>query len=90
MCVKSTDQCFLCDDTVTFDISTGPALGPADVMSTIATPADDMSITVAPVGVVLVYKPRSTRRLLMKSAPQFAVSIHPKRNNVIMSDSKCS
>ncbi len=63
-------------------MSVGPALDPADVMSTTVTPADDMSITVAPAGVVLVYKPRSTRKLFMKSAPQFVASIHPKRDYV--------
>lgn len=36
-------------------------------MSTTAPPADDMSITVAPAGVVLVYKPRSMKRLFMGS-----------------------
>lgn len=47
---------------VTFDNSLGPP--PAGVMSTIVPPANDMSITVAPAGVVLVYKPRSRKQLL--------------------------
>lgn len=61
-----------CYDTITFDISLGPPLDPADAMSTIVPPAEDMSITVAPAGVVLVYKPRSMRKLFMESAPQLA------------------
>lgn len=53
-------------------------------MSTTVAPADDMSITIAPAGVVLVYKPRSMclkkamRMLLMKSPPHFVKSKHPK------------
>lgn len=79
---KSTEQHFRHDDTITFDISLGAPLDPADVMSTIVPPADDMSITVAPAGVVLVYKPRSMKKLFIKSAPQFVVSIQPKRDDV--------
>lgn len=56
---KSTEQRFHHDDTITFGISLGPPLAPADAMSTKVAPADDMSITVAPASVVLVYKPRS-------------------------------
>lgn len=44
--------------TVTFDICLGPPLTPVDATLTTAAPADDMSITVAPAGVVLVYKSR--------------------------------
>lgn len=52
-------------DIVTFDKSLGQP--PAGVMSTNVPPAYDMSITAAPAGVVLVYKPRSRKRLsLMK------------------------
>ena len=45
---------------VTFDISFGPP-NPAGVMSTRVAPAADMSMTVAPAGEVLVYKPRRMR-----------------------------
>lgn len=45
---------------VTFDISLGSP-NPAGVMSTKVAPAADMSMTVAPADVVLVYKPRSMR-----------------------------
>lgn len=36
-------------------------------MSTTVPPADDMSITVAPAGVVLVYKPRSMKKLFVRA-----------------------
>lgn len=79
---QSTDKSSHHDDTVTFDISFGPPLDPANVMSTTVPPADDMSITVATAGVVLVYKPRSMRELLVKAAPQIMVSIHPRSDDV--------
>lgn len=80
--LESTNQRFCYEDTVTFDICSGPALDPADVMSTTVTPADDMSITVLPAGVVLVYEPRSRKKLFMKSSTQLVASISPKRGDV--------
>lgn len=70
---------------VTFDVSLGLPLDPADVMSTIATPADDMSITVAPAGVVLVYKPRSTRGLFVRTV----CAEHLSKRDDVRADSKC-
>lgn len=57
-------------------------------MSTTVAPVDDMSITVAPAGVVLVYKPRSMclkeamRMLLIKPVPQFVKSKHLECDDV--------
>lgn len=65
---KILEPTFLHNGTITFDISLGRPPDPTEVMSTTVPPVDDMSITVAPTGVVLVYKPGSRTQLLRKSA----------------------